>query len=59
MNNKEIERLANLCYYDFDMSEGEENCKNRPRYFKCREELNKEYLETPKSGKLANRLSIV
>ena len=41
MTAKEIERLANLCYYDFDMSEGEDNCKNCPRYYVCREELQK------------------
>lgn len=42
MTQKELNRLANLCYYDFDMSEGEDNCKGCPRYFKCREQLEKE-----------------
>ncbi len=45
MKNEELERLANLCYYDFDMSEGEGNCKNCSRYYKCREELNKLFKE--------------
>lgn len=39
MTNEELVRLANLCYYDFDLSEGEDNCENCPRYYKCREEL--------------------
>lgn len=39
MTNEELKRLANICYYDFDITAGEENCKNCPRYSKCRKEL--------------------
>lgn len=46
MTREELKRLANLCYYDFDMSEGEGNCKNCPRYYKCREEFKKLLEET-------------
>lgn len=45
---EELVRLANLCYYDFDLSEGEDNCENCPRYYKCREELDELFKEEKK-----------
>lgn len=36
MNNQELERLANICYYDFD---NEDDCEGCHRYEKCREIL--------------------